>query len=464
MFVTKLATYNRPRLSPKRFYGDKNLNIRITLLSAGIRKMKMKAKWLPIAAAVTAALASQAAFAVDFHGYMRSGVGTSDNGSLQTYAKQKVGRLGNEAETYGEVQLGHEAYNKDGKSFYVDSMFAMVSGQQGRDWESTGGDDADFALRQFNVQAKGVLGFAPESTLWAGKRYYQRHDIHITDFYYWDVSGAGAGVENIQAGPGKLSFAWLRNDPWEEYDEFVGVVGVDERVNTDVLDLRYAGIPLWKDGSLELGYNYARGNLTDEQKSVLGDKEFERNGHMVTAELTQSMLGGFNKTVVQYFADGYAAQAVEYGSGSGSGLSQAAAKGDGWRFINWGVLPVGDKVEVGHQLVYGTASDIENNSADKETFSVVVRPMYKWNDTMKTIAELGYHHDSNKPHNGTESSDIGKKYTLAQAWSAGSGFWARPEIRVYASYLDADGQFRPDSNGVKQDDVWTFGVQAEAWW
>ena len=77
----------------------------------------MKAKWLPIAAAVTAALASQAAFAVDFHGYMRSGVGTSDNGSLQTYSKQKVGRLGNEAETYGEVQLGQEAYNKDGKSF-----------------------------------------------------------------------------------------------------------------------------------------------------------------------------------------------------------------------------------------------------------------------------------------------------------------------------------------------------------
>ena len=27
MFVPKLATYNRPRLSPKRFYGDKNLDI-----------------------------------------------------------------------------------------------------------------------------------------------------------------------------------------------------------------------------------------------------------------------------------------------------------------------------------------------------------------------------------------------------------------------------------------------------
>ncbi|GKQ98330.1 hypothetical protein KAM461_25800 [Aeromonas hydrophila] len=55
----------------------------------------MKAKWLPIAAAVTAALASQAAFAVDFHGYFRSGVGVSTDGSMQTglsdNAKQRLG-------------------------------------------------------------------------------------------------------------------------------------------------------------------------------------------------------------------------------------------------------------------------------------------------------------------------------------------------------------------------------------
>lgn len=45
----------------------------------------MKAKWLPIAAAVTAALASQAAFAVDFHGYFRSGVGVSGDGDMVKY-------------------------------------------------------------------------------------------------------------------------------------------------------------------------------------------------------------------------------------------------------------------------------------------------------------------------------------------------------------------------------------------
>lgn len=179
-----------------------------------------------IAAAVAATLAAGSAFAVDFHGYMRAGVGVSADGGQQvTFEKFKIGRLGNEGDTYGEVQLGKEVYNNNGKTFYVDSMFAMTSNGS-NDWESTSTncglntagdkvecvDDAQFALRQFNVQAKGVLDFAPEATLWAGKRYYQRHDIHISDFYYWNISGAGAGIENIEAGPGKLSLAWVRND------------------------------------------------------------------------------------------------------------------------------------------------------------------------------------------------------------------------------------------------------------
>ncbi|WP_139477347.1 maltoporin [Aeromonas veronii] len=439
----------------------------------------MKMKWLPIAAAVTAALASQAAFAVDFHGYFRSGVGVSDNGDMQTMSKNRVGRLGNEAETYSEVQLGQEVYNKNNQTFYVDSMFAMVAGKQGRDWESTSGDSADFALRQFNVQAKNLFG--GNETLWAGKRYYQRHDIHISDTYYWDVSGAGAGVENIEVGPGKLSVAVVRNDPWDaiykgdteantQYrldangnyvlDDKGNKIKIDDRVNTNTFDIRYAGIPLWTDASLEVGYDYAMANLTDEQERQNPDY---KDGHMFTAELTQSMLGGFNKTVAQYFLDGLAKQGVDYGAGSGSGLSQAASSGDGFRLINWGVLPVGDKVEFGHQILYSQANGLDKDTTDMDTFSAVVRPMYKWNDVMKTIAEVGYFKD-NKDVNGVKTSSDGAKYTLAQAWSAGSSFWARPEIRVFASYMQQDGNFRENSNGIKQDDAWNFGVQAEAWW
>ncbi|EQC04172.2 maltoporin [Aeromonas salmonicida subsp. pectinolytica 34mel] len=441
--------------------------------------MKMKAKWLPIAAAVTAALASQAAFAVDFHGYFRSGVGVSKDGDMQTVIKkQKVGRLGHEDDTYGEVQLGQEVFNKDGKTFYVDSMVAMTSNGS-NDWESTESsfqctaadgvltkcdnkEDATFALRQFNVQAKGLLSFAPEATLWAGKRYYQRHDIHISDFYYWNISGAGAGIEGIQAGPGKVSFAWVRNDRSGTDDGW----NYNDDLNVNTLDLRYAGIPLWQDASLEVGVDYAIANPTDAQKdSANAQYKNAKDGVMLTAELTASVLGGFNKSVVQYGTEGYSKAFAFWGDGSWYG-AEAKDGADGFRLINWGVIPMGNKVEMGHQLVYGVGNEMWDGNDKWETMSAVVRPMYKWDDFNKTIFEGGYFKDKNKSTDGSSLEDSGYKLTLAQAWSAGSSFWARPEIRVFASYVgldDNDMAGKPFDSKTSKD-TWNFGVQAEAWW
>jgi maltoporin len=36
------------------------------------------------------------------------------------------------------------------------------------------------------VQGKNLIDWLPGSTIWAGKR-YQRHDVHMIDFYYWDI-------------------------------------------------------------------------------------------------------------------------------------------------------------------------------------------------------------------------------------------------------------------------------------
>ncbi|MDL5386254.1 maltoporin [Aeromonas hydrophila] len=434
----------------------------------------MKAKWLPIAAAVTAALASQAAFAVDFHGYFRSGVGVSGDGDMVKYSVNKVGRLGNENDTYGEVQLGQEVFNKDGKTFYVDSMFAMTSNGS-NDWEGTGtvcnfdakqcNGDSEFALRQFNVQAKGLLGFAPEATLWAGKRFYQRHDIHISDFYYWNISGAGAGIEGIQAGPGKISFAWIRND--RSSTDVFGKTGINgdqpnlaDSVNVNTLDLRYAGIPLWQDGSLEVGAMYALVNETDAQKQLKNNNM--KDGVMLTAELTQGVLGGFNKTVLQYGTEGYSKTMAYYGDGSWYG-AEAKDGADGYRLINWGVVPMGNNWEMGHQLVYGVANEMWDTQDKFETMSVVVRPMYKWDDFNKTIFEGGYFKEKNTFTNKADEKDAGYKLTLAQAWSAGSSFWARPEIRVFASYL-ANDEDKKVFEGDTSKDTYQVGVQAEAWW
>ncbi len=421
----------------------------------------MKAKWLPISAAVIMALGSASASAVDFHGYFRSGVGISQDGDMQTIAKNKVGRLGNEDDTYSEIQLGQEVYNKGGKSFYVDSMFAMASNGS-NDWEATNGDGtkvgrdgdgADFALRQFNVQAKGLFG--GNEVTWAGKRYYQRHDIHIADFYYWNISGAGAGVEQIQAGPGQLSFAWVRNDRASSEG-----TGVDGALNVNTLDARYAGIPLWSEASLELGVDYALVNPTDAQDAQNSNL---KNGVMLTAELTQALLGGFNKTVLQYGTEGYSKSFAFYGDGSWYG-AEAQDGADGWRIINHGVVSFGDSWDLSHQLVYGVGNEMWNGNDSWTAMSAVVRPVYKWNDTMKTIFEAGYGKDTNKSVGGAEADGTYQKYTVAQAFAAGKGFWARPELRVFASYVKGGEAMGPTFNGGQDDNTYNFGVQAEAWW
>ena len=70
-----------------------------------------------IAAAVAATLAAGSAFAVDFHGYMRAGVGVNADGGQQIdFKKSQIGRLGNESDVYGEIQLGKEVYNNNLKN------------------------------------------------------------------------------------------------------------------------------------------------------------------------------------------------------------------------------------------------------------------------------------------------------------------------------------------------------------
>ena len=433
----------------------------------------MKAKWLPISAAVIMALGSASASAVDFHGYMRSGVGVSQDGGIQTLTKQKVGRLGNEADTYGEIELDQEAYNKGGKSFTVQSMIAMSSNGT-NDWESTNvnltctsadatkcstSQDVAFALRQFNVQGKNLLGGG--ETIWAGKRYYQRHDVHIADFYYWNISGAGAGIENIKAGPGMASFAWVRND---RHPGDLGTATADGYLDTNTLDARYAGIPLWSEATLELGVDYAIVNPTDAQESAAAAYKDAKNGVMLTAELTQAVLGGFNKTVVQYGTEGYSKNFAFQGDGSWYG-SEAKNGADGFRIMNHGVISLGQSWDLSHLLVYGVGNKMWDGNDKWETYSAVVRPVYKWNDIMKTEFEFGYTKDTNTPTSGSSSSTNYQKYTVAQAFAAGKGFWARPEIRVYASYLKQGG----DGNNLvfnsgKDDSTYNFGVQAEAWW
>ncbi|MEZ8783745.1 maltoporin LamB [Vibrio splendidus] len=406
-----------------------------------------------IAAAVATTLAAGSAFAVDFNGYMRAGTGISGNGNGDVSVnKNGIGRLGNENDNYSEFGLAEELKTGE-QTWRVESMIA--SGAPG----ANGWEDSDFNVAQFAVKAKGVLSFDQEATLWAGKTYYQRKDIHITDFYYLNTSGTGGGVENISIGDQKLSVALIQDG---DTDDSTGYI----------FDARLANIGLWQDASLEfaLAYNFA----TDSNDA----SESADDGLLASAILHQGTSNGFHQTVLQYGTNGYGVQAANFW-GSGSYYARgtdAFNDASGFRLINWGVMNLGESWEMGHQLAYLAGSDIggqiggdgaDSSNATGKTFdidqySAVVRPMYKWNDTMRTIFEAGYNAGEKISDGGLAKEDFGNaKFTVAQAWAMGDSFWARPEIRVYGSYI-LDTENKDAFNG--DDTEYVFGIQAEAWW
>ncbi|MFH4488733.1 maltoporin LamB [Vibrio diabolicus] len=400
-----------------------------------------------IAAAVAATLAAGSAFAVDFNGYMRAGTGISGNGNGDLAVnKFGIGRLGNEDDNYSEFGLAEELKMGD-QTWRIESMIA--SGAPG----ANGWEDADFNVAQFAVKAKGLIASDKDATMWAGKTYYQRKDIHITDFYFLNTSGTGGGIENLSVGNQKLSLALIQDG---ETSDSTGYI----------FDARLANIGLWDDTALELAvaYNFA----TDSNDA----SEEADDGVLASAIIHQGMSNGFNQTVFQYGTNGYGVQAANFwGSGAYYARgTEAFNDASGFRLINWGVMNLAEDWEMGHQLAYLSGSDIGGQAAgaytgknfDIDQYSVVVRPMYKWNDTMRTVFEAGYNSGEKIADSGLAKEDFGNaKFTVAQAWAMGDSFWARPELRVYGTYLldtENDNAFNGD------DTEFVFGVQAEAWW
>ncbi len=419
-----------------------------------------------VAVAVAASLTAAPALSVEFFGYFRAGTALSSNGTGDaSYEKQKVGRLGNENDNYSEFGFRQDLQTGD-KNWRVEAM--LNNGNSGTNAPNSGGT---LGVAQFNVQATGVLGFDKEATVWAGKRYYQRKDVHITDFYFLNTSGTGGGIENISVGNQKLSFALIDDtnssqdtgNSYYEFDSKTGekkLVNEKEEVKSYTADVRLANIGLWEDATLEIAgaYNFGTGTASGNTNLKADD------GALVTAILHQNITSGFNQTVVQYGNSSYGAQMADLGNG-GSFDRRDDANNDaqGVRLLNWGVVSLSENWEMGHQLLAARSTDAAISSTnrmktDHDIVSAVIRPMYQWTDSVRTIFEAGAYQE-NYSNAGNKK---GSKFTVAQAFSMGEGFFARPEIRVYGTYLDDRSDSAQLSDKSKKKEF-LMGVQVEAW-
>ena len=394
---------------------------------------------LPLSAFATLLVAAFPAGAVDWTGYMRGGpAATTVSGeSRQCYGLNGPGlkyRLGNECDFYGEFQLA-QAVKADGVDFNAVLMTNYYSPQT----ES----NSNYGIEQAYVEMKGV-DIAPQALFWMGKR-RDRDDVHIVDTFFVNMSGVGAGVENIDVGFGKFGFSGYKTDTGAVRNDDGSLDATAHNNGGARLHAQLYDIAANPDGKLRFVATYSK---SDSQGGIKGT-----DGFGFSAEHVQDkFFGGGNHVWLQY-----AQGATNINQGFGNLTAPTGNKT--WRIVESPSWQIG---AFGGQAIVLYQDDQTDGGGSTKSFSLGGRGSYGITKNLKWLTEIGY--SSKKPDGG--ASENLTKITVGPALSTGPDFWKRPELRLYVTYADFNKAAATDvSNGLptnKTNGV-SYGAQLEVW-
>jgi len=417
---------------------------------------------------------------VDIKAYLRAGFGRDGEGGPQVGfmapgALAKY-RLGNEAETYGELTIGKNFYPAgffkldstapdaapSGPVAHVQTTISVFNPYQ----DALNSSTTDFGLPELWASIGNVLAGQPSVKFWAGNRFYRRHDIHVNDFFFSNMSGGGGGVEDIAVGGGKLALAWVGAG---------STSGVSSVPNPDAankagfskgnLDLRFYDLPV-PGGKGEFGLVYAQ---TDSGLDAAGQSAPSADGFSVMFIHTHE--GAIS-------ADGMNKATIQFGTGAAktlnSGFETFGLNGatfirpdthDSWRvrFTEQLIGNVTDNFSISPVFVYQYTDYAEGNE-QVQWVSAGVRPVWHFNNRVSLAAEAGADWVKNE---AAGTSDTLYKFTLAPQVSIGGRFMSRPVIRAYFTYATWGDDFVGQVGGLDylgKDEGFTYGLQMEAWW
>jgi maltoporin len=396
--------------------------------------------------------------AFEFHGYFRAGYGQNGVGGQQV-AFQAPGagakyRLGNEAETYGEFIFVNNWLNPDraiDKAWMKTEVMIEANTTNSASYANfpAGKGNDQFRLREAFIQAGNIFQSQPGAKFWAGERYYRRQHIEINDFYPLDMSGYGAGVEDVNVRLGKLSVAYLAG---ARPDVITGN-GYQAKNNLDVrlYDMKGPG------GDWAGWFNFAttRGGTTSTGLVLP-----TTNGYAFGARHQRLEWHG-----------GYHSVAVQYGTGAASNFS--ASLDDPTPYLRSSrrfqvsehvLFQPNDRFAIMPIVVYQRLKDGNPRHDWTHWVSFGARPEVFFTKYLSLALEAGADHTSSPDR--TYDGWL-RKVTIAPQIGAGRKFFSRPVLRAFLTYASWSDGFRGYVGGdayLTRTNGWTYGVQAETWW
>lgn len=409
---------------------------------------------------------------LEFHGYLRAGFIFNQNGRSILNAGEELvhpdglfeigWRLGNEADTYGELTfIYHVPTSKDSAQFEVVNTLAFKYQSDKNNYTTDDASGVDLLFREAYVRATNVFQSRPEMAFWAGQRFYDRHDIHINDFYFLDMSGYGGGVENIKLGPGNLNVAYIGGSQ----DDLV----VENGIGTEHhLDIRYKGLKVF-GGELMIW-----GDLAWLKGGQPGsDGETDNLGWAVGLVHSRPLNAG------SFITGGYTKNSIMYGRGNASDFNayvldwrniDQIEESETWLATSQTVLQFTERFSAMVAAVwqYSVLGDGIGASGDERHYvSAGVRPIYMITDHFGIQGEVGADWVDDIRWTSEDDSGTMYKFTVAPTIKANGSFFGRPEIRVFATYAtweDMPSWFTPAGVDSGETNAWLFGIQAETWW
>ncbi|MBP2545597.1 maltoporin [Acinetobacter guillouiae] len=384
---------------------------------------------------ITSIFSSFPAQALELHGYFRTGIGNNEKGNTQecfqlSGAPTKY-RLGNECEQYAEFSAKQPLTSfQDGSQLSVNGMLQFYN-PYGQSLKFSG-EDGYTRLNQIYLDWRNV-SFLNGGNIWAGRRYYNRNDIHMTDFFYWNQSATGFGIDSYDLNDYKISYSFSRKD------------NLFQEKMISKHDLTVKGIEIKPNNELQLGVSYI-------------DHKQNNGWSMIVQDIQKHRFNGKNTI------------AFQYGEGPGTGLSYTGDPNLNRNNTVFRALEMFDWQSQSNRL-NGQMQAVYQKSnfkdlPDMEWISIGSRTAYVLNDKIKITGEIGF--DQIKD---TESRNL-TKLTIAPTWSLkGTQYYDRPELRVYYTYANWNNaerklrdQVMPNSDFFATNHGSNFGIQLENWW
>lgn len=410
-------------------------------------------------------------------GYLRGGFGASNQkGRMTCFSLAIPGglvakyRLGNECEVWSETEFKTVVYaGNDGAvatAHFMPTVYIPTT-YNGYSPNNTVSSPALFttstgstvSFPNLYVDLKGVPWLFG-GTVWAGTRYYKRESVYINDFFYWNPSGVGGGVEDVNLGKDlRLSYAAFAVDgepaPPPDASSPPQPAQADFGIRHDI---QLRGIRPWSSGEFQVGVqliaNYSNNPDT-------------HGGWGATVQYVQKLLGGENKL------------AFQYGRGGGTGFGTLSRfyypdfslyfspTESRYRIVDVVTVQPTDWLGGQATIVY-QHDDLGNEGQKTNWLSLGARVGAAFTEHAKILGEVGY--DKVKKSNGSDPQFLAK-FTIAPAITASRGFMARPEFRLFYTWA----MWNETARGATVDSGRlytttdklsgsTFGLQGETWW